>query len=223
MKTEKSNTRLCDLPQEDLSTGSWLHMEMKKRGEGRNPRQLINEWNCWNMPAGEFLDEVTAKTVTEKIAPLGALQFSDCKQAFAVPGDSNIIDVVNPVTGKSWVFGETLEEIRLRYPGAEIVNLEEFWKAKAEQQDAPVEWIEETGDQHWEMLEVLPPACMLGGGFLVGEPWDHHAGNGQPRYQAHIQRGGKYLVSNRPMTVKEFKALFVDQSASVAAEMAVPA
>jgi len=56
------------------------------------------------------------------------------------------------------------------------------------------------------MLEVLPPALWLRGGFLVGEPFDHDAGNGQPRYGAYRRIDGGYMVASRPMTTAEFRA-----------------
>ncbi len=73
------------------------------------------------------------------------------------------------------------------------------------------------------MLEVLPPAAYLPvaetgyfptvtHGFLVGEPWDHCAATGAPRFSAFIKRGytgvkdsdAKFYEANRPMTRKEF-------------------
>lgn len=144
----------------------------------------------------------------------------DCTTAFAVPGSSSIIDCIHPVTGRSWINGESLEQIRLRYPGAEIVNIADFCAAKAQRQDSPIQWSEVTADDYEEMLCVLPPAAMMGGGFLVGEPCDHHATSGQPRYRAYIKRAGQYLVASRPMTVKEFKSVYAPISAHAANEVA---
>ena len=70
----------------------------------------------------------------------------------------------------------------------------------------PIEWHETTREKYWEMLEVLPPAAMGGGGFLVGEPWDHHAITGQPRFAGYAEKQGKYWEADRPMTRKEFAA-----------------
>lgn len=133
----------------------------------------------------------------------------NAKEAFAVPGESNIIDCINPATGRSWIEGETLDQIRQRYPLAEQVNLDAWVKAKGERQDCPILWTETTEDRYMEMLEVLPPAYMSGGAFLVGEPWDHHAINGQPRFQGFIHRGDKYFVASRPMTRVEMAAFVV--------------
>ena len=67
MKTETQKaTRLYDLTNECLFTGSWLHNEMKSRGEGRSPRSLINDWNCWNMTVATFLNECSYTDSGEK-------------------------------------------------------------------------------------------------------------------------------------------------------------
>jgi hypothetical protein len=58
--------------------------------------------------------------------------------------------------------------------------------------------------KYWEMLEILPPAAMAGGGFLVGEPWDHDE-DGNPRFEAYFERGGKHYVATVPMTHADFK------------------
>lgn len=53
----------------------------------------------------------------------------------------------------------------------------------------------------------IPPAKMAGGNFLVGEPYDHSASNGLPRFQMYRKSGNRYYVSNRPVTKIEFKNL----------------
>jgi hypothetical protein len=55
-------TRLYELHDQDFLTGSWLHEEMKKVGEDRSPRSLINDWNCWNMTVETFLHECSYST-----------------------------------------------------------------------------------------------------------------------------------------------------------------
>lgn len=85
------------------------------------------------------------------------------------------------------------------------MSIDDFCRAKAARQDTAIQWSETTEEMYWEMLEVLPPAVMLPIGFLVGEPCDHHAGNGQPRFQAYVKADGKHWAASRPMTVKEFK------------------
>lgn len=140
----------------------------------------------------------------------------DCTEAFAEPGSDSIIDCIRPDTGRSWHYGENLDEIRVRYPGAQIVNMEEHFKAKATRQDTPIVWTETTKEVYWEMLEVLPPAAMGNGGFLVGEPWDHHAKTGQPQFAAYREKGDKYWTANRPITRKEFAAEMLKPVAEVA-------
>jgi hypothetical protein len=133
------------------------------------------------------------------------LSMSDCEMCFAVPDAYTIIDVINPETGLSWCYSKTLEQVRLEYPGAQIMTVAAHCEAKARRQDTPIEWLETTEERYWEMLEVLPPACMMGGGFLVGEASDHHAVSGQPRFQGFISGNGKYRQSSRPITRSEFQ------------------
>jgi len=80
-----------------------------------------------------------------------------------------------------------------------------------------LEWMETTPEKYDEMLNVLPPAAWKGGGFLVGEPWDHGS-DGRPRFEAFIDTGGKYYVSSRPISLAEFNAIYAAKYASVAAE-----
>jgi len=123
---------------------------------------------------------------------------------FAEPGERCCIDVVNPETGRSAVYGETLEEVRKRYPRAEMVAFNDWAAAHAVEQDAPVTWSETTAEKYNEMLGVLPPVNRTGRGFQVGEPMDHHTVSGQPRYTSYRCEDGKYLVASRPMTSAEF-------------------
>lgn len=128
--------------------------------------------------------------------------------AFAAPGASNIIDVIHPTTQLGGYSNLSLAQMREREknPAIEIVSLADFCAAKAAQQDSPVTWTETTAERFWEMLEVLPPAYYMDGGFLVGEPVDHHAGNGRPRFEGFLQiREEKFFASSRPMTTAEFK------------------
>jgi len=138
------------------------------------------------------------------------MNYRDATEGFAVPGEDSIIDMRDPVTGLSGVYGETLEQIRARYPGAEVVNVTAWLAAKAERQHAPVVWRPCSKKRYHDMLNVLPPAFWEGGGFLVGEPWDHDAGNGQPRFAAFRKRGGGFEESDRPMTRAEFHAVLTE-------------
>jgi len=142
-------------------------------------------------------------TTTEK-----PIHIMDCEMAFAIPGQDGICDVINPRTGLSWHYGHNLEQMREKYPGCEIVNFEDHCKAHAGRQESPIEWEETTAERFNDMLEVLPPAAWHGGGFMVGEPYDHHATSGKPRFQAYRKKDGKYFAASRPMTFTEFCAIF---------------
>ena len=125
------------------------------------------------------------------------------QQCFAVRGQT-CIDTIDPVTGLTTCYRKTLDECRTEYPTAERMTLDEFRESKAREQDTTITWTETTEARYYEMLDVLPPACSRGNGFLVGEPWDHHAITGRPRYQACLFYGGKYYASSRPVSVTEF-------------------
>jgi len=134
------------------------------------------------------------------------LSILEAKECFAEPGESNIVDWINPHTKKGWYSNETLEQVKLRYPKAEIVDFKKWIEAKAGKQHTPIAWCLSTEEQYDEMLNVLPPAAFHRGGFLVGEPDDHDCTSGQPRYTAYRRYGDKFYKANRPMTCKEFGA-----------------
>lgn len=114
------------------------------------------------------------------------------------------IDAIDPENGKSRIFGETLEQVRKRYPDAQVMSWLDFKRACAERQDTPVTWSEVTQEHFNEMLNVLPPIYGPGG-FMVSEACDHCAKTGAPRFAAYRERGGKFWESSRPMTVAEFR------------------
>lgn len=150
---------------------------------------------------------MTAKL--EKLMTMG-----DCDRCFASKAAGTVIDVIRPGTGRTWIYGKTLADTRAEYPDAEEMSLDEFCSWKAAQQRTPITWSATTAERYDEMLGVLPPIDWHHGarhGFLVGEPYDHDAGNGQPRYQAFRRRYGVHEVASRPMTRAEFAAEMGDQ------------
>jgi len=127
---------------------------------------------------------------------------------FAVPGADSIVDVIDPETGRSRCYGRTLDEVRAESPGAEIMTLDAHCAAKAARQDTPLAWVGTSEARYHEMLEVLPPAAQLGSAFLVGEPYDHHALTGRPRFSCFKREAGLYFRSSRPMAFAEFRLMF---------------
>lgn len=127
---------------------------------------------------------------------------------FAVPGALSIIDGYRPETRCGWWSGETLEQIQVRHPGAVLMTLQAFCEAKAKIQDRPVSWSTVTADSYHDALGCLPPERMLPGAFLVGEPSDHHAITGLPRFACYKRHQGQHWASDRPLTVVEFEAMF---------------
>lgn len=135
------------------------------------------------------------------------LSIMDCEFCFTVPGDSHIIDMINPITGLSWINGDNLEQVQARCPGAVIMSFDDYMKALDQRENTPIAWNETTEEQYDYALDVLPPAYMGNLGFLVGEPMDHFSADGRPRYEGYRRINGKYLVSSRPLTIAEFKAV----------------
>jgi len=130
---------------------------------------------------------------------------NDCTHCFASRERQTIIDLLNPDTDRGVWGGGSLAEIRHGYPDAEIVTIDDFCAWKAEKQRTPVEWLWAAESEYFDMLNCLPPAAQIGRAFLVGEPYDHDAGNGQPRFTAYRIEGDRFLVSSRPVTIAEFR------------------
>ena len=145
---------------------------------------------------------------TEQAAAPDAGEPADTQPArlcVATADGSTCIDLIG-TDNRTECFGRTLDEVRREYPGAEIMPLETFCRRKAALQRTPITWTKTTRKRYVEMLEVLPPAEWQQGGFLVGEPFDHDALTGRPRYQAFRKRGPyAYEVASRPLTVAEFR------------------
>jgi len=57
------------------------------------------------------------------------------------------------------------------------------------------------------MLEVLFPAAMGGGAFLVGEAHDHDPATGRPRFSAFKEVNGRYFEGDEVITFAEFKRM----------------
>lgn len=82
-------------------------------------------------------------------------------------------------------------------------------------------WKEIDETRYDEMLGVLPPALMLGKGFLVGEPFDHRicaiTGVIRPTYAAFIAWDGRFFEGPN-LTTMEFRALTVSVVLNEAAQ-----
>lgn len=78
-------------------------------------------------------------------------------------------------------------------------------------------WIETTEERYFEMLECLPPECMIGGGFLVGEASNHRRCKinncVKPTFDAFRKTGKfgsgneKFYAASESVTIPEFKVL----------------
>jgi hypothetical protein len=68
-------------------------------------------------------------------------------------------------------------------------------------------WLPMTAAEYERRLNVLPPAGMRCGKFLLGEPTDHEGADFAARYLVHREFGGEYWVGSRPVTRTEFRRL----------------
>ena len=117
------------------------------------------------------------------------------EQCFYEPGAMQLIDIARP-NGLSWINGESLEEIRVRYPRAEFMG----YKEAARQMDTATRQAyctgphEITAEHFEEMLCVLPPEKWVNGGdsesFLLSELLIANIGS------FFVRVGGKYYTVN---------------------------
>jgi len=146
-----------------------------------------------------------ASKVEKLVKPQASLHVSQCESCVTIPGENHAIDMINPITLKTWYGGKTISECISEHPGAEVMTVDELCRQVAERQHTPIVWQETTREDYEYGMNVLPPIMFTMSSFMVSEAWDHDASNGQPRYQAYRQRGDKYEKANRPMTREEFK------------------
>jgi formylglycine-generating enzyme required for sulfatase activity len=128
-------------------------------------------------------------------------------KAYAIPNAKHLIDTINDETGLTCICKETFEQVRERYPDAQIVDVDQWCEEKQREQLAPITWQETNEETYWEMLGALPPARMAGGAFLVGEPMDHLAATGESTFEMYRKRGSTFYVSSRSVTIAEFNQL----------------
>jgi hypothetical protein len=117
---------------------------------------------------------------------------------------STIIDTIR-ADGLTTYSRMSWEQIKAKYPSAYRTTVDEFCAWKGEQQRTPISWSETTEQVYDEMMGALPPAFWLTNGFLVGEPNDHEADTGEPRFDGFKHKDGKFYAASRPMTRAEFK------------------
>lgn len=130
---------------------------------------------------------------------------------YAVPGKPWIIDTINADTGLTRICGHTEADVLADEPLAVRISWEDWQQARSIDQRTPIVWSATSAKTYRYMLDVLPPALWIGGAFLVGEPTDHDALTGQPRFAAYWMRGSSpdfnyYLSASRPLTCAELRA-----------------
>lgn len=108
-----------------------------------------------------------------------------------------------------------VEKVLAENPDYRLVSYDEFVAAASAEQDQPVSWSPVSEDDYYEKMDCLPPAVARSYGFLLGEPQDHHAATGKPRFAAFLKLGigetTRFLRSSRPLQVAEFLALDVSR------------
>ena len=127
--------------------------------------------------------------------------YAECVECYAIPGADSIIDAIDPGTGRTIAFNQTEAEVLAREPFAVRMRISDYAAAKAARQQTPIAWTPSSAEQYHEMLEILPPAAWIGGYFLVGEPYDHCAATGRPRFTCYRVTGTctfpRYAASSR--------------------------
>jgi hypothetical protein len=126
------------------------------------------------------------------------------EQCYASRSRKTIIDTIRS-DGLTTCYGKTYGQVLKEYPDAYRTSVKDFCCWKGVQQRTPITWSETTEEIFDNMLNVLPPEIMLTNGFLVGEPYDHEADTGKPRFDGFKRIGDKFYSSSRPMTKDEFK------------------
>lgn len=130
------------------------------------------------------------------------------KYCYAQPDSDAIIDVIDPSTGLTNINSESFEQVRQRYPNAQMVPLQAFLEAKAAKQETPIEWVQVGEEDFFAALECVPPKEYHGSSFLNGEPYDSHALSGHARAYGYRELPtGSFWKTNRPVTVTEFRKL----------------
>lgn len=133
-------------------------------------------------------------------------------ECFVSPSTRTLIDGVRD--GRTWIHGETLDQVRLRYPDAVVMKYDDFATGESAAMRGPFEWTECTKEQYEEALCCLPPEMWWGGGFvngewegggfLVGEVDNHDPMTGEGFFQAYRRVGDRCYWSTRCLTRKEF-------------------
>jgi hypothetical protein len=131
-------------------------------------------------------------------------EFQEC---YTLPDFDGMTDTIHPITGLTTYGGKSEADVRKEHPTILRMTVEAFCQKKAELQNAAVEWMPTDQATYYDRLEALPPEFMDGSRFLLGEPMDHCAKSGLPRFEGYCARNGRYFYTSRPVTVRDFKVL----------------
>lgn len=130
--------------------------------------------------------------------------------AFYEEGSLSIVDTLNNETGMGTCFGETVEQVRKRYPKAEIVPfdfaLERINEATKEVYPM-LNPIEITEEQYWDALECLPP--MQWKKTEEGESFKMSELTFMDITACYVKKNGKYYSMNGRVKTKHEELLAV--------------
>ena len=57
-----SDVKLCDLPDHEFTSGSYLGQAMARLGHTEGPRQVVNQRQWWNLTTKEVAEELIAES-----------------------------------------------------------------------------------------------------------------------------------------------------------------
>lgn len=119
-----------------------------------------------------------------------------------ITNGTRLVDAVKD--GQTVYGGKPVDRVLAENPGYALVGYDEYVAAASAEQDQPIVWSPMFEEDYYEKMDCLPPAVTRSYGFLLGEPQDHYAATGKPRFAAFLKLGTRFLRSSRPLRVEEF-------------------
>ena len=113
--------------------------------------------------------------------------------------------LVDAVKDGQTIYGrKPVDKVLAENPSYKLVEYDEYVAAASAEQDQPIVWSPLSEEDYYEKMDCLPPAVARSYGFLLGEPQDHYAATGKPRFAAFLKLGPRFCRSSRPLRVEEF-------------------
>ena len=113
--------------------------------------------------------------------------------------------LVDAVKDGQTIYGrKPVDKVLAENPSYKLVEYDEYVAAASAEQDQPIVWSPLSEEDYYKKMDCLPPAVTRSYGFLLGEPQDHYAATGKPRFAAFLKLGHRFCRSSRPLRVEEF-------------------